>query len=262
MAGVPAGSTGASTIALAPHAPSRNWPSAPMFQSRIRKASEQARPVRMSGVALTSVSLMTPTLPNAATTMWPDDRTGSPPTNQMTPARTNAKDERGDRHQRREPARASVRGSRRSVMGSRSRRSPARGRVVAAAPPVMNRPISWMSAVSASNEPGDPALVHDDDPVGQGQELVELLGDQQDRGARLAQLEQHPVDALDAADVQPARGLDGHHQRRPGVDLAGEDEPLEVAARQDPDLACRSTAPRSRRRRSGLGQVRAPRRRR
>ena len=53
--GVPAGRIGARTIALAPQAPSRNWPSAPMFQRRIRKASAHARPVRMSGVAATSV---------------------------------------------------------------------------------------------------------------------------------------------------------------------------------------------------------------
>ena len=63
IAGVPAGRSGARTTALAPQAPSRNWPSAPMFQSRIRKASEQARPVRISGVALTRVSEMTPDAP-------------------------------------------------------------------------------------------------------------------------------------------------------------------------------------------------------
>ena len=48
----------------------RSWPSAPMFQSRMRKASAQARPVRISGVALTSVSEKTPRLPNDASTMW------------------------------------------------------------------------------------------------------------------------------------------------------------------------------------------------
>jgi hypothetical protein len=41
-----------------------------MFHSRIRNASVQARPVRRSGVALASVSEMTPMLPNAALTMW------------------------------------------------------------------------------------------------------------------------------------------------------------------------------------------------
>ena len=70
MPGVPAGSSGARTTALAAQAPSSSWPSAPMFQSRIRKASAQARPVRMSGVDLTSVSEIAPMLPRDAPTMW------------------------------------------------------------------------------------------------------------------------------------------------------------------------------------------------
>ena len=67
--GVPAGTRGTRTTALAPHAPSRSCPSAPMFQRRIRKASAQASPVRMSGVAFTRVSERTPTLPKAALKM-------------------------------------------------------------------------------------------------------------------------------------------------------------------------------------------------
>jgi hypothetical protein len=41
-----------------------------MFQSRIRKARAQARPVRISGVDLTSVSEMAPMLPSDEPTMW------------------------------------------------------------------------------------------------------------------------------------------------------------------------------------------------
>ena len=69
--GVLAGRMGSSTTALAPHAPRKNCPSAPMFQSFMRKASAQARPTRISGVAFTMVSLNTPRLPNAASTMCP-----------------------------------------------------------------------------------------------------------------------------------------------------------------------------------------------
>ena len=68
--GVPAGTSGTSTTALAAHAPSSSWPSAPMFHSRIRNARAHARPVRISGVALTSVSEITPTLPSDAPRMW------------------------------------------------------------------------------------------------------------------------------------------------------------------------------------------------
>ena len=51
-----------------------------------------------------------------------------------------------------------------------------------------------------------------------------------------APLEQDPVDRLDRADVEPARRLDGDHHPRLRIDLAGEDEPLQVAARQEPGL--------------------------
>ncbi len=56
-----AGSSGTSTTAEAPQAPMNSCPSAPMFHRRIRNASAQASPVKMSGVALTSVSDSTPT---------------------------------------------------------------------------------------------------------------------------------------------------------------------------------------------------------
>ena len=60
-----------------------------------------------------------------------------------------------------------------------------------------------------------------------------------------APLEQQPVDRLDRPDVEAARRLDGDHEPRAGLDLAGEDEPLEVAAREEARLRCRSTARRS-----------------
>ncbi len=54
--------------------------------------------------------------------------------------------------------------------------------------------------------------------------------------ARLALLQQKLVDGLDGADVEAARGLDRHHQAGLGADLAGQDEPLQVAAREQPGL--------------------------
>ena len=67
---VPSGSQPTSTMALAPQAPIMSWPSAPMFHRRMRKATEHARPVKIRGVALTSVSESTPTLPSEERTMW------------------------------------------------------------------------------------------------------------------------------------------------------------------------------------------------
>jgi hypothetical protein len=66
---VSGGRIGINTTALAPNAPMKNCPSAPMFHSFIRNATEQARPTRISGVALTMVSEKTPRLPNDAEAM-------------------------------------------------------------------------------------------------------------------------------------------------------------------------------------------------
>jgi hypothetical protein len=69
-AGVSGGSKGVKTTALAAKAPMKSCPSAPIFHSFIRKATVQASPVRMMGVALTSVSENTPVLPKEALAMW------------------------------------------------------------------------------------------------------------------------------------------------------------------------------------------------
>jgi hypothetical protein len=64
------GSMGVNTIALAPKAPIMNWPSAPIFQSFMRKATEQANADSRIGVAFTIVSESTPTLPKDASAIW------------------------------------------------------------------------------------------------------------------------------------------------------------------------------------------------
>ena len=46
-------------------APTTNWPSAPMFHSAPRKATDIASPVNTSGIVLTSVSVAASQLPNA-----------------------------------------------------------------------------------------------------------------------------------------------------------------------------------------------------
>src|SRR5207253_657536 len=53
----------------------------------------------------------------------------------------------------------------------------------------------------------DPTLVDDEDPVGQREDLVELEGDEQDRAALVALLDEPPVDELDRPDVEPSRRL-------------------------------------------------------
>src|SRR5688572_23041203 len=239
MAGGPAGRIGASTMALAPQAPSRNCPSAPILQSRILKARAHASPVRIRGVALTSVSDRTPMSPNAASKMWTYARTGSPPTKARITAPM---------------IRATATAAKvRTACSQRGAVSRGSSRMITAAPsPDCRRAVRRRSgafdAFAAHHVQSDRfdvggaraldrgrhlALVHDEDAVRQREQLLELLGDQQDRRPLLAKVEQELVDPLDGADIQAARRLDRDQQARRRIDLAGQDEPLQVAARQD-----------------------------
>ena len=237
--GVPAGRIGSSTTALAPHAPSRNWPSAPMFHSRIRNASEQARPVRMSGVAFTSVSDRTPTLPNAASAMWGNARIGSPPTNARTmPLITSATTSARSR-QRREPARrsAAARGEASAQAAIRpvavrqlpERRRPRRHRHEQ--PDLVDvgrRPRRTMPAIRPSYMTSTRSASA---RISSRSSLISRIA-----VPSVAPLEQEPVDRLDRPHVQAARGLDGDHHRGLRLDLARQDQPLEVAAREQARL--------------------------
>ena len=62
-----------------------------MFHNFMRNASEQARPTRINGVALVSVSVMPPRLPKATLAMWAYVAIGSPPTSAIKiPPKNNA----------------------------------------------------------------------------------------------------------------------------------------------------------------------------
>src|SRR6188768_3313555 len=60
----------------------------------------------------------------------------------------------------------------------------------------------------------DLAFVHDEDPVGQGEDLLELERDEQDPTPLVALLDEPPVNELDRADVEPARRLGGDQDLR------------------------------------------------
>ena len=166
----------------------------------------------MSGVALTSVSERTPTLPNAALTMCtigPDRIAADEREDQR--ADEERDDDRPDRRRRRQPARD----GHARLEADRHAGGTAGGRAaspVASSPPVMSSPIVLDVRRVDRERPDDPALVHHVDPVGQRQDLVELLGDQEDRGAGGAARRGAAVDRLDGADVQAARRLDGDDQ--------------------------------------------------
>ena len=76
----------------------------------------------------------------------------------------------------------------------------------------------------------DLALVHDEDPVGERQDLLELERDEQDRAALVALGDEPAVQELDRADVEAARRLRGDQDPRVARDLARDDELLLVAA--------------------------------
>ena len=63
----------------------------------------------------------------------------------------------------------------------------------------------------------DRALVHHGDPVGEREDLVEVLADQQHGDAVGGGVAQVRVDGLDRADVEPARRRGGDDQARLAV---------------------------------------------
>ena len=64
------------------------------------------------------------------------------------------------------------------------------------------------------------------------EQLVELLADHQHRAAGVAQRQQLAADLRRGADVHAPGRLRDDQQLRVGVDLAADDELLQVAARQ------------------------------
>src|SRR5690349_23030842 len=75
--------------------------------------------------------------------------------------------------------------------------------------------------------------IHDDDAVGQREQLVEILGDEQDAGAPGAGFQELLMDIADRADVEAARRLVGEDDARIARHLAAEDQLLHVAAREE-----------------------------
>ena len=84
----------------------------------------------------------------------------------------------------------------------------------------------------ARQDPGDAALMHDRDAVGNADHLFHVGGDHQHRDAGIGQAAHQPVDLRLGADVDTARRLvEDHHLGRHGEPLA-EHDLLLVAARQ------------------------------
>ena len=78
----------------------------------------------------------------------------------------------------------------------------------------------------------EPALAHDEDPVGDAQHLGQLGRDHQDRDPLAGQLVEQPVHLRLRADVDAARGLVDEQQRRTAAEPLGEHDLLLVPARE------------------------------
>ena len=83
----------------------------------------------------------------------------------------------------------------------------------------------------------DPALPEQDDPVGVGVGLLEVVGGEQDRPAPLRVATDGGPEVAAALDVHPGGGLIEGHQRRVGQQGQGEPQALLLAARALADEA-------------------------
>src|SRR3954462_10014393 len=178
-----------------------------MLNSRMRNAAAAARPVKASGVAAIRVWLSAPVDRKAASTICRSlERASWPVASRTIPASRKAKSS--------EPtgtANVSQRGCvrRRSICT----------RIV----PSGHEQADLLDVRLPGGELAEDAtLVHHDDPVGEREDLVEVLSDQEDADAGLRRLPQVPVDGLDRADVQSARRRGRHEQRRVAGKLARE----------------------------------------
>ena len=93
-----------------------------------------------------------------------------------------------------------------------TRRPCRRGRL--AAHPAISSPSSSTVALAGVDLAHDRALVHHGDAIGEGQDLVEVLADQEHRDLPRRGLAQIAVNGLDRADVETAGGRRGHEHAR------------------------------------------------
>ena len=102
--------------------------------------------------------------------------------------------------------------------------------LISASRPAMRNPISSTVAAAASSSATTRALVHDGDPVGEREDLVEVLADHEHSHAVGGRPAEVRVNGLDRADVEAARRLSGDEHDRLPLELAAEHELLEVPA--------------------------------
>ena len=192
-----------------------------MLKRRIRNATAAASPVKASGVAEMSVLESAPSARNAASKSRRNVGSGAWPVAARTTAMiANATTSEPSGTATVEPP--ALDEALLDPDGRPDHRTPA-----------ISSPSSSTSALAPSASPDDRALVHDDDPVGERQHLVEVLADQEDADAvrrRVAEVRRAPSRS------RRRRGL-GSARRRRGASAG-----RRTRGRGRPSAGCRRTA--------------------
>ncbi len=156
------------TTAVAAMAPSTSWPSSPMFQKPTRKAMAAPRPTRTSGIAVVTVWAR----PSGVRNTWTTSSSARRPAGTPAATSTRAASTSATRSEPRKLAAARER-------GTTARRSSAKRSSMAEHQGTDLRARRVRPALA-----DDPAAAHDHDAVGQRQDLVQVLADQEDGGTR------------------------------------------------------------------------------
>ena len=106
--------------------------------------------------------------------------------------------------------------------------------------PAMSMPSCSGSASADGHLADDATLVQHDEPVGQGEQLVEILGHEEDRGTLRAAGQQLRAHVLGGPDVEAARRLRDDEHARVSREDARQQDLLDVAARQGRDRVVRA----------------------
>ncbi len=98
--------------------------------------------------------------------------------------------------------------------------------------PAIHWPISSTVASRVAIDGEQSAAGDDDQAIGEFEQFVEFFADDEHRAAGIAQRQQLAADLRRGADVDAPGRLGDDQHLRIGVDLAADDELLQVAARQ------------------------------
>src|SRR4051812_32610973 len=236
----------ATTIAGSSHAPWPSWnssaspldamaptvscPSAPMFQTLARKPTASPIAISTSGAAFSASSASPLTLLTGATKKAWNAAAGSLPISENSTkplATVSSAAITGDAHiiAREGAARASSLS--RMARYLRPLRSVFVGRERGVRPQPAHPDADLLHVgVARPLRRRQPALRDHGDPVAHLEQLVELLRDDEDRGARVAQVDQRLADERGGADVDAPRRLRHDQHLRRLQDLAADDELL------------------------------------